>query len=99
MGEVVNLGTPQNDTVRCFRNALDRAVDGKVKIALVLTMDHDLTVAYSRAGVLSSAGEMISLIGSLEHQKAALMEHLMNFDDATAAKAAAEEDNESPDPS
>jgi len=99
MGEVVNLGTPQNDTVRCFQNGLDRAIAGNVKIVLVLTMDHDLTVSYSRAGTLSNAGEIISLIGSLEHHKAALMEHLMAFDEAATAQAETEEDDEPPDPS
>lgn len=102
MGEVTYINQRQDDTVRCFEHGLKRAKAGDIELVLILTLDTEGSVSYSRAGVIDGAGSVLSLIGSLEHHKAVLMEHLIAFDEAAKAEADAaaegKENDESPDP-
>jgi hypothetical protein len=103
VGDVTYINQRQDDTVRCFEHGLKCAKEGDIELVLILTLDTEGSVTYSRAGVIRDAGSILSLIGSLEHHKAVLMEHLIDFDEAAKAEAdaaaEAEENDESPDPS
>lgn len=91
MGELTFINQYQEDTIDCFEEALGRARKGELKVVILLTLGIDNKLRYSRAGEIDSTAELIELIGSLEHQKAILMGHLLHFTEIAEANSGGDE--------
>ena len=76
MGDVVQIVEHKDSVVSVLRNALDSAERGELECVFMSMLDKDGTMTYSRAGYLPTGEDCLKMIGSLETQKASLVQNI-----------------------